>query len=82
MALPGREYKNTCQVVVVPAHLLLAEETDDLMRLREGCRSRGFGGVDKDVVVEANDVEEDGFVVEEELGEEGEVLCIKLCTAF
>lgn len=52
------------------------------MRLREGCRSRGFGGVDKDVVVEANDVEEDGFVVEEELGEEGEVLCIKLCTAF
>ena len=30
--------------------------------------------MDEEVVVEGGDVEEDGFVVEEELGEEGEVL--------
>ena len=34
--------------------------------------------MDEEEVVEAGDVEEDGFVVEEELGEEGEVLAEEL----
>jgi hypothetical protein len=41
-------------------------------------RRVGGGGVDEEEVFEAGYVEEDGFVVEEELGEEGEVLAEEL----
>lgn len=34
--------------------------------------------MDEEVVVEGGDVEEDGFVVEEKLGEEGEILAEEL----
>jgi hypothetical protein len=44
---------------------------------------RGLGGrrgwcIDEEEVVEPRDVEEDGFIVQEELGEEGEVLAEEL----
>lgn len=72
MALPGREDEDAGEVVVVPRHFLFAEEAD-------GVRKRGAGGggrgvAHEEVVVEAEHVEEDGLVVEEELCEEGEVL--------
>ena len=37
-----------------------------------------IGGVNKEVVVEGGNVEEDGFIVQEELREEGQVLGEKL----
>lgn len=73
-ALPRREHKDAREIVVVPAHFLLAEEADGLEMWRAGA-SRG---VDKEVVVEGGDIEEDGLVVEEELRKEGQILGEKL----
>ena len=73
-ALPGREHKDTREVVIVPAHFLLTEEADDLEMWRAGAS----GGVDEEVVVEGGDIEEDGLVVEKELREEGQILGEKL----
>ena len=41
-------------------------------------RAGAIRGVDKEVVVEGGDIEEDGLVVEEELRKEGQVLGEKL----
>jgi len=67
--LPGREDKDAGEVVVVPGELLLGEEAADVVfhgRGAVGTTDGGDGfGVDEEEVVEACDVEEDGFVVEE-----------------
>ena len=72
LLLPWREYQYTRQVIVVPAHLLLAEEADDLVGA-----AGGVGG-GQEVVKEGRGVVKDGLCVEEELGEEGEVLGVEL----
>lgn len=84
-ALPGREDQDAGEVVVVPGHFLLGEEADylaawlyDRDKIGVGIGRRGRRGVNEEVVLEAGDVEEDRFVVEKELGEEGEVLAKEL----
>lgn len=71
-SLPGWEDQDTGEVVVVPRHLLFAEEA--------GYLSVGVIGSlqDEGVVEEGRGVEEDGFGLEEEFGEEGEVLAVQL----
>jgi hypothetical protein len=75
LLLPGRKHKDAREVVVVPAHLLLAEEADDLvLRRRHIIKVRmryARGGIvrDEQVVQERRHVVEDGFCVEEQLGE-------------
>lgn len=71
--MPGGEDEDAGEVVIVPAHFLFAEETNDF-----GGGVRDVGGVHEEKVIEGGDVEEDGFVVKEEFGEEGEVLSEKL----
>ena len=66
--MPGREHEDASEVIVIPAHLLFAEESNDLGGSRSGW------SVYEEVVIEGCHIEEDGFVVEEELGEEGDVL--------
>lgn len=70
--LPGRKHEDAREVVVVPAHLLLAEEADDLRAAAGRVRE------DQQVVQEGRHVVEDGFCVEEQLREEGEVLRVEL----
>ena len=85
LLLPRRENADACEVVVVPAQLLLREESNYLPAcgLRVSTAQR-VGDVwfrvleHKEVVQEGRDVEEDGFDVEEELREEGEVLRVQL----
>ena len=72
--MPGREDEDAGEVVVVPGHLFLAEEADDLLGRGVGCEGAWRRRVHEEVVVEGGNVEEDGFVVEEEFREEGEVL--------
>ena len=57
--LPGWEHEDTGKIVVIPRHLLLAEEADDLFFACHRVR------VDEEQVYETGDVEEDGLVVEE-----------------
>lgn len=73
-ALPGREHKDAREIIIIPTHFLLTEEADGLEMRRAGA-SRG---VDKKVIVERGDIEEDGLVVEEELRKEGQILGEKL----
>ena len=73
--LPRREDEDACYIVVIPAHLLLAEESHHLA-IRVGC---GVAEYER-VVEECAGVEEDGLRFEEEFGEEGEVLGVKLST--
>ena len=73
-ALPGWEDEDAGEVVVVPAHFFFAEEADDLGGGGAACALHGRGRVEEEVVIEGGHVKEDGFVVEEELGEKGEVL--------
>ena len=83
-SLKGRKDQKTSEVVVVPAHFLFAVEADDLT-LRWWCcwvavaaLLGGGGMLHQEVVEEGGDVEEDGLGVEEEFGEEGEVLGVQL----
>lgn len=64
--MPGWKDQDTGQIVVVPGHLLLAEETNNL---GAWCR-----GLNEEMVVKRADVEEDGLVVKKEFGKEREVL--------
>lgn len=77
--MPRRENEDAGEVVVVPAHLLLAEEADNLptLLLRVGDAVVGCI-VHEEVVVEGSDVVEDGFIVEEEFGKKGKVLAEEL----
>lgn len=70
--LPGREHEDAREVVVIPAHLLLAEEADHLRAAAGRVRE------DQQVVQKRRHVVEDGFRVEEQLREEGEVLRVEL----
>ena len=70
LTLPRREYEDAGKVVVIPRELLFAEEADDL---RHGWLGSGVG-VDEQIIEERAHVEEDGFGVEEEFGEEREIL--------
>jgi hypothetical protein len=70
--LPGWEDQNASHIVIVPAHLFLAEEAYDLsfgvLRIRKH----------EKVVSECGDIVEDRLSVEEELGEQREILGIQL----
>lgn len=70
--LPGWKDQNASYIVVVPAHLFLAEEAYDLsfgvLRIRKH----------EKVISKCGDIVEDGLCVEEELGEQGEILGIQL----
>jgi hypothetical protein len=61
--LPGWKDQNASHIVVIPAHLFLAEEAHNLsfgvLRIRKH----------ENVVSECGDIVEDGLCVEEELGE-------------
>jgi hypothetical protein len=83
--LPRWEYQYARQIVVVPAHLLLAEEAHHLFLLtysifaQAGNRNIRCRIVrDEQVVEEGRDIVEDGFGVEEQLREEAEVLSVEL----
>lgn len=85
MLLPWWEDQDTRQIVVVPAHLLLAEETHDLVlhkrRVDVELRARyARCGVvrNEEVVEECRDIVEHGFRIKEELGKETQVLRVKL----
>jgi hypothetical protein len=66
-ALKRRKYQETSQVIVIPAHLLLAEEAGHLLRLAGAARA---GALDEDgVEEECAGVEEDRLCFEEEFGE-------------
>ena len=69
-ALPGREDQDAGEVVVVPGHFFFAEEAYYLA-VGVCVGGGGRGPLDEEVVEEGGDVEEDGFGVEEEFGEEG-----------
>lgn len=62
---------------MVPGEFFFREKSDYL-----ACRGLLFGiavlGVDEKIIFEAGDIKEDGFVVEEEFGEEGKVLAVHL----
>lgn len=77
--MPRRENEDAGEIVVVPTHLLLAEEADNLptLLLRVGDAVVGYI-VHEEVVVKGSDVVEDRFVVEEEFGEKGKVLAKEL----
>lgn len=84
MLLPRRKHQDTRQIVVIPTHLLLAEEAHDLvLRNRrvtvELCIRYAWARTvrDEEVIEEGCDVVEDGFCVEEELGEETEILRVE-----
>jgi hypothetical protein len=70
--LPRRKYQYTSQVIVIPGHLFFREEADDL------CFKRVRRGVYEQEVIEARDIEEDRFIIQEELCEEGKVLAKEL----
>ena len=70
--LPGREDEYTGDIVIIPRHLLLAEEADDLWWLLTGWLKYEW------VVEECAAVEEDGLGLEKELREEGEILSVEL----
>ena len=84
--MPRWEDQNTGQIVVVPGHFFLGEESHDLRRRGLGdfgghySSGRWFRGrgVDEEKVIEARNVEEDGFIVEEELRKERKVLTEEL----
>ena len=70
--LPGWKDQNASHIIVVPAHLFLAEEAHDLsfciLRIRKH----------EKVVSECRDIVENGLCVEEEFGEQAEILGIQL----
>lgn len=72
LPLPRRENQNAGQIIVVPAHLLFAEEANDLARPGHGV------GVDEQVVQKGGDIVKDGLGVEEQLPEEGQILRVEL----
>ena len=81
LLLPRRENQYARQIVVVPAHLLLAEEANDLtlsnrrVAIKSCVRyARRWIVRDKEVVEEGGDVVKNRLCVEEELGEETQVL--------
>jgi hypothetical protein len=83
--LPWWEDQYACQIVVVPAHLLLAEEAHHLSLLADSIFTQASVWYtrcrivrDEQVVEESRHVVEDGLGVEEQLREEAEVLCIEL----
>lgn len=55
--LPGREHEDAGEIVVIPRHLLLAKESDDLLFVC--CRIR----VNKEQIDEASDIKEDGLII-------------------
>lgn len=70
--LPGWKYDDASEVVVIPTEFFFAEEANDLGAWRMG---RSIG-IDKEVVEKRCYVIEHRLSVEEQLGEEGEVLGI------
>lgn len=72
LPLPRWKHKNAGEVVVIPAHLLLAEEAHNLGVSRRATDRGGWVGIvrHKQVVEERSHVVKDGLRVEKELGEE------------
>lgn len=70
--MPRRKDEYASHVVVVPAHLLLAEKAHDLSL------SSVLISQHKQVVSKCGDIVEDGFGIEEQLGKEREVLRVEL----
>ena len=70
--LPWWKDQNASHIVVVPAHLFLAEEAHDLsFGVLRICKH-------EKVVSKCRDIVEDGLCVEEEFGEQGGILGIQL----
>lgn len=85
MLLPRRKDQDASQIIIIPAHLLLAEEADDLILSHgrvsiELCAGYAWRGImrDEQIVEEGCDIVEYRFRVEEELGEETKILCVEL----
>lgn len=83
MLLPRWKDQYACQIVVVPTHLLLAEEAHDLILAYRSITIQPCVGYarcwcvcDEKVVEKCRDIVEHGFGVEEELGKETEILRI------
>ena len=89
LLLPGRKNADTSQVVAIPAHLLLAKEPHDLTRAfspsiyslyAKPCVCDARHGVleYEQVIQKCSDIVEHGLGVEEQFGEEREVLRVEL----
>jgi hypothetical protein len=68
--LPWWKDEDACHIVVVPGHFLLAEEANDLAVRVLGFLFRSGGQLNEGVVEESAGVEEDGFGLQEQFGEE------------